>query len=110
VGGTSLSAYQAVTHRIALMKRRLESARLSTYRTAWLLDQGKRAQMDAALTKWLLADVAVQSALDAMRLRGGAGYSEAAGLGDVLDDALGGGIHSGTGDVLANIVAGWLGI
>ncbi len=110
LGTAPLSDHQAVTHRLARMKLRLESARLMTYRTAWLLDQGKRAQAEAALAKWQLAETAVESSLDALRVRGGAGYLEEVGLGAALDDALGGGIHSGTADVLANIVAGWLGV
>lgn len=110
LGATPLADHQAVTHRIARMKLRLESARLAIYRTAWLLDEGKRAQADAALAKWQVADAAVEGALDAIRLRGGAAYLEHAGLGAALDDTLGGSIHSGTGDVLANIVAGWLGV
>lgn len=110
LGGKPLSDHQAVSHRVARMKRRLETARLTTYRTAWLLDQGQRGQAEAALAKWTLADAAVDNALDAMRLRGGAGYLESAGLGAALDDTLGGSIHSGTADVLANIVAGWMGL
>lgn len=110
LGATPLSDHQAVTHRVARMKLRLESARLSIYRTAWLLDRGKRAQAEAALAKWQVADAAVEGALDAIRLRGGAAYLEQAGLGAALDNTLGGSIHSGTADVLANIVAGWLGV
>ncbi len=110
LGGKPLSDHQAVTHRVARMKLRLESARLMTYRTAWLLDQGKRAQAEAALTKWQLAENAVDGSLDAIRVRGGAAFLERTGLAAELDDTLGGNIHSGTPDVLANIVAGWLGI
>ncbi len=110
LGDHALRDHQTVTHRVARMKMRLETARLSVYRTAWLLDRGKRAQAEAALAKWQLADAAVESALDAMRLRGGAAYLRDAGLGEALDDTLGGSIHSGTADVLANIVAGWLGL
>jgi alkylation response protein AidB-like acyl-CoA dehydrogenase len=110
LGPTSISQYQAVSHRVARMQRRLEAARLMTYRAAWLLDQGRRGQFEAALAKWELADAAVDNALDALRLRGGAGYLAHGGHADVLLDAIGGGIHSGTGDVLAGIVAGWLGL
>lgn len=110
VGGEAIARHQAVSHRLARMQRRLESARLLVYRAAWLLDQGQRAQAEAALAKWQLADAAVKSSLDAIALRGGAGYLEEAGLDLALDDALGGAIHSGTGDVLANIVARWLGL
>jgi alkylation response protein AidB-like acyl-CoA dehydrogenase len=87
------------------MKLRLETARLLVYRTAWALDQGERAQADAALAKWHLAEAALHSATDALLLRGGAGFLESATLGAQLNDALGGSIHSGTQDVLPLIVA-----
>lgn len=110
VGGKRIADHQAVTHRIARMKLRLETARLLCYRAAWALDRGDRAHLEAALCKWHLAEAAVDSGLDAMRLRGAAGYVVDARLGAALDDALGGTIHSGTADVLAGIVAGWLGV
>jgi L-prolyl-PCP dehydrogenase len=110
VGGKPIAQHQAVSHRLAKMKLRLETARLLLYRAAWTLDQGGRGHLEAALAKWHVAEAAVENAFDAMRLRGGAGYLERAGLGDTLDDALGGSLHSGTNDVLAGIVAGWLGV
>jgi alkylation response protein AidB-like acyl-CoA dehydrogenase len=109
-GGHPIARHQAVAHRIARMKQRLETSRLLVYRAAWELDQGRRGHAEAALAKWHVADAAVASALDAMQLRGGAGYLEDSGLPGALDDALGGSIHSGTGDVLATIVARWLGL
>jgi alkylation response protein AidB-like acyl-CoA dehydrogenase len=56
-----------------------------------------------------VAEAALASALDALALRGGAGFLEDSGLPSALDDAVGGTIHSGTPDVLATIVARWLG-
>jgi alkylation response protein AidB-like acyl-CoA dehydrogenase len=110
VGGTPIAKHQAVAHRVARMKLRLETSRLLVYRAAWLLDQGARGQPEAALAKWHLAESAVDSALDAMEIRGGAGFLEESGLPAAALDALGGGIHSGTRDVLANIVASFLGV
>lgn len=109
-GGVPIARHQAVAHRIARMKLRLETARLLTYRAAWELDVGARGQLEAALAKWHVAAVAVESALDAMQLRGGAGLLEPAGHAATVVDALGGTIHSGTEDVLATIVARWLGL
>lgn len=110
LGGVSIATHQAVTHRIARMKLRLETSRLLVYRAAWVLDQGARGQAEAALAKWHVAESAAESAIDAMRLRGGEGFLEESGLpGDAMD-ALGGTIHSGTSDVLASIIAKWLGI
>ncbi|WP_437606915.1 acyl-CoA dehydrogenase family protein [Sorangium sp. So ce834] len=110
IGGQSIARHQAVAHRLAQMKLRLETSRLLVYRAAWELDQGHRGQAEAALAKWHAADSAVQSALDDLQLRGGAGYLEESGLPSAVDDALGGSIHSGTSDVLATIVARWLGV
>ncbi|WP_437951423.1 acyl-CoA dehydrogenase family protein [Sorangium sp. So ce296] len=110
IGGQSIARHQAVAHRLARMKLRLETSRLLVYRAAWELDQGHRGQAEAALAKWHAADSALQSALDDLQLRGGAGYLEESGLPSAVDDALGGSIHSGTSDVLATIVARWLGV
>jgi alkylation response protein AidB-like acyl-CoA dehydrogenase len=64
----------------------------------------------AALAKWHLSESAVASSLDAFSLRGGAGYLDESGQPAAIDDALGGSLHSGTDDVLATIVARWLGL
>ena len=109
IGAHPIAQHQAVLHRLAGMKRRLDSSRLLVYRAAWLLDQGQRATGEAALAKWHVADAAVASALDAITVRGGAGYLDAAGLCTTLDDAVGGAIHSGTQDVCATIVGRCLG-
>jgi alkylation response protein AidB-like acyl-CoA dehydrogenase len=110
IGGGPIGRHQAVSHRVAHMKLRLETSRLLIYRAAWLLDRGERAQAEAALAKWHLADSALASALDACRLRGGAGFLEPSGLPGAIDDALGATAHSGTQDVLATVVARWLGL
>ncbi len=110
VGGAPIARHQAVSHRIARMKLRLEAARLLLYRAAWALDQGERAQAEGALAKWHVAESALENAVDAFRLRGGAGFLEESGLPGAIDDALGATVHSGTQDVLATIVAKWLGL
>jgi alkylation response protein AidB-like acyl-CoA dehydrogenase len=110
LGGQPIARHQSVAHRIAQMKLRLETSRLLVYRAAWELDQGRRGQAEAALAKWHVADSAVASALSDLWLRGGAGYLEESGLPAAVDDALGGSIHSGTSDVLATMVARWLGL
>ncbi|WP_437956192.1 acyl-CoA dehydrogenase family protein [Sorangium sp. So ce119] len=110
LGGQAIARHQAVAHRVAQMKLRLETSRLLVYRAAWELDQGQRGQAEAALAKWHAADSAVLFALDDLWLRGGAGYLEESGLPSAVDDALGGSIHSGTSDVLATVVSRWLGL
>src|SRR5262249_23601674 len=98
IAGFPIARHQAVAHRIARMRLRLEASRMLVYRAAWTLDQGQRAHADAALAKWHLADAALASSLDAFHVRGGAGYLEEGGLPGAIDDALGGTLHSGTQD------------
>jgi len=109
VGGTPIVEHQAVAHRLARMKLRLESSRLAVYRAASLLDQGKRASAEAALAKWQLSEAAVDNTLDAFKTRGGRGFLSSERMDRELADTLGGTVHSGTADVLANVVAAWLG-
>ena len=108
--GPLLGHKQAVSQRLATMHARLQAAKLLVYRAAWLLDEGKRAHSAAALAKWQLGEAALANALDALQLRGGSGFMADHSEVATLHDALGGNIHSGTPDVLANIVAGWLGL
>ncbi|MCC6527848.1 MAG: acyl-CoA dehydrogenase [Polyangiaceae bacterium] len=105
LGEASILEHDAVAHRLARMKRRLETSRLLVYRAAWELDTGERAAGSAALAKWHVAESAAESALDAFALRGAAGCLEESGLPGAIDDALAATIHSGTADVLATVVA-----
>jgi alkylation response protein AidB-like acyl-CoA dehydrogenase len=105
LGGFPIAKHQAVSHRIARMRLRVDTARLLVLRAAWLLDRRERALGEAALAKWHLAEVAVENALDAMRLRGGDAFVVGSGLDRAMAEAIGGTIHSGTADVLASIVA-----
>lgn len=110
LGGVAICKHQAVAHRIARMQQRLETARLLTYRAAWSLDQGRKSQDVAALAKWHVADAAVASAMDHLALLGGEGFLEERGAMATMADTMGGSMHSGTPDVLATIVARWLGL
>ena len=108
--GVPVGKHQAVSHRIADMKLRLETARLLLYQTARKQQAGTADLMDAAITKIHLSESLAQSALDAIAVHGGAGYLTAAGIERNLRDALGATIYSGTADVQRNIVASLLGL
>ena len=108
--GTPIGKHQAVSHRIADMKLRLETARLLFYRTAEQQQDGSADLMGAALTKIYLSECLAQCGLDAIAIHGGDGYLTAAGIERNLRDALGATIYSGTTDVQRNIVASLLGL
>jgi alkylation response protein AidB-like acyl-CoA dehydrogenase len=110
LSGKPIASFQAVSHRIAEMKVRLEAARLLLYRAVWLKSEGKPVASESAIAKLYTAEAAVASALDAIQLRGGYGYSTETGVEVALRDAVGGRIYSGTSEVLRNIIARDLGL
>lgn len=109
-GGQPIGKYQAVAHRVADMKVRLETARAFLYRAAWQLDQGQDATLQAAMAKLVLSELFVQNSLDAVRLHGGRGYLGEFAVERDLRDAVGGVLYAGTSDIQRNLIAGLLGL
>ncbi len=105
-GGTNIGSFQAVSHRIVDMRVRHEAARLMAYKAALTMDRGDSVNLPAALAKLQIAEMAVASAVDAIRVFGASGYTVELGLEVELRDAVGGLAYSGTVDVTRNIVAG----
>ena len=109
-GGKPIGKLQAVAHKIADMKVRLEGARLLTYRSATRLEVSRGVSLDAAMTKLFVSEALVQTAMDTVQIFGGYGYTTEFGVERALRDALGATIYSGTSEVQRNIVANWLGL
>jgi alkylation response protein AidB-like acyl-CoA dehydrogenase len=108
--GTAIGKKQAVAHRIADMKMRLEAARLLLYRACWLLAQGKDSLLATALSKLAISEAAVQGGLDAIHIHGSAGIACEAGIERMLRDAIPGTIFSGTSEIQRDIIASELGL
>lgn len=103
--GRPVSAYQAVSHRLAEMRRRLESARWLLYRTCWLLDQGRADASTLAMSKVTVSEAAVANGLDAVRVFGGRGYRTVEGVEVTLRDAVPSVLFSGTNDIQHELIA-----
>jgi alkylation response protein AidB-like acyl-CoA dehydrogenase len=108
--GRPIGKFQAIAHRIANMKVRLEAARWLVYRVAWLKQQGKSAIMDAAIAKLQVSESFVQSCLDAIQIHGAYGYMTESGIERDLRDSISGTIYSGSSEIQRNIIAAWLGL
>ncbi len=108
--GQPIGKFQAVSHRIAEMKVRLESARMLLYKWAWKRDQGEDGEQDAAMAKLVLSDCLVKSSLDAVLIHGGYGYCTELELERELRDAVSAKIYSGTSDIQHNLIARGLGL
>ncbi len=108
--GRPIGKYQAVSHRIANMKVRLEAARLLAYRAASRLDKARDASMDASIAKLFVSEALVESALDAVQVLGGYGFMADYEVERVLRDSVGSTLYSGTSEMQRNIIARWLGL
>jgi alkylation response protein AidB-like acyl-CoA dehydrogenase len=108
--GRPIADFQAVSHRIANMKVRLETARLVAYRFGALVDRGEDSAVDSALTKLHLSECFLQSSLDALQIHGGYGYMAEYGLERDVRDAIAARIYSGTSELQRSAIARGLGL
>jgi alkylation response protein AidB-like acyl-CoA dehydrogenase len=91
------------------MKMRLETARLWLFSTAQKFQAGANVSTDLAIAKLLASEGNVQSALDAIQIFGGYGYTVEYGMERELRDAVGGTLYSGTSEVQRNRIAALMG-
>lgn len=108
--GRRIARFQAVSHRIADMKLRTESARLLLYRACWEMDRGAPADLWVALSKLAVSEGVLTTALDAVRLFGGRGYLRGEGIEAALRDSVPSVIFSGTSDIQRDIISRELGL
>lgn len=103
--GESIASFQAIAHKLADMRMRLELAELILHKVAWLKSQGKRAQVESAIAKLFVSEAYLQSSLEAIHIHGGYGFMSEYEVDRDLRDAIGGRIYSGTSEIQRNIIA-----
>ena len=108
--GQAIGKFQGVAHRIADMKVSLEAARLLVYRAASRLGRSKAAALDAAICKLFVSEAFVKTAMDAVQIYGGYGYTTEYEVERILRDAMGSTLYSGTSEMQRNIIGRWLGL
>lgn len=99
--GQALIEHQAIAHRLADMKLRLEAARLATARAAWAFEHEPSDASASAIAKLLVSEACIQNGLDAVHIHGAAGVIS----GDIerqLRNALPSTLFSGASEVLKN--------
>lgn len=104
--GQPIGKFQAVSHRIADMKLRLETCRYMIYGFAAKKATGTTdAALEASMAKLHVSECYVQNSLDAIRIFGASGYTDEQGLERHLRDSVGSVLFSGTNDIQRNIIA-----
>jgi clorobiocin biosynthesis protein CloN3 len=97
--------FQAVSHRLAEMKARLEASRLLVHQAAWLMAQGRQAALEGSLAKLVASESFVENARQALQLHGAAGYTTDLPLEQQLRDAVAATLYSGTSEIHKTIIA-----
>jgi alkylation response protein AidB-like acyl-CoA dehydrogenase len=108
--GQAIGKFQAVSHRLADMKVRLEAARLLVYQTACKLESSRSVSLDAAITKLFVSESLMESAIDTVRTLGGWGILTSNQVERALRDSVASTLYSGTSDLQRNLIARWMGL
>jgi short-chain 2-methylacyl-CoA dehydrogenase len=108
--GRPIGSFQALQFKIADMKVAVETARLATYRAAWLRDRGRPYKAEAAVAKLYASEVATSSAREAVQVHGAYGYMEEFPVARFYRDAKVLEIGEGTSEIMRWIIARDLGL
>ncbi|WP_433526205.1 acyl-CoA dehydrogenase family protein [Nocardia pseudovaccinii] len=103
--GKTLSAFQAVQHKLADMATEVEAARALVYRAAWLADQGRPFGQAAAMAKLYASEVANRAASASVQIHGGYGYMRESKISRFYADAKILEIGEGTNEIQRNVIA-----
>ncbi|WP_433632226.1 acyl-CoA dehydrogenase family protein [Nocardia sp. CA-120079] len=103
--GKTLSAFQAVQHKLADMATEVEAARALVYRAAWLADQGRPFGQAAAMAKLYASEVANRVASASVQIHGGYGYMRESKISRFYADAKILEIGEGTNEIQRNVIA-----
>ena len=106
--GQPIWKHQAVGHYLADMATKLTAARQLTLHAADRYDDGRRADMEAGMAKLFASEVAMEIALNAVRIHGGYGYSTEFDVERYFRDAPLMIVGEGTNEIQRNVIAGQL--
>jgi alkylation response protein AidB-like acyl-CoA dehydrogenase len=108
--GQPIGSFQAVAHKAVDMETGVRTARKWLYDTARDFAAGENVTTELAITKLLVSEANVASALAAVQLFGANGYTAEYGLEKDLRNAVAGTIYSGTSEIQRNRIASMLGL
>ena len=106
--GQKIWKHQAVGNYLADMATKLTAARQLTRYAAERYDSGERCDMEAGMAKLFASEVAMEIALNAVRIHGGYGYSTEFDVERYFRDAPLMIVGEGTNEIQRNVIAGQL--
>ncbi|ORV13442.1 acyl-CoA dehydrogenase family protein [Mycobacterium celatum] len=106
--GKPIWQHQSVGNYLADMATKLTAARQLTRYAAERYDSGQRCDMEAGMAKLFASEVAMEIALNAVRIHGGYGYSTEYDVERYFRDAPLMIVGEGTNEIQRNVIAGQL--
>jgi acyl-CoA dehydrogenase len=103
--GMPIAMNQGVNFMIADMATNLEAARLLTWQASWMIDQGQRATLQSSHAKRFAADTCMETALNAVQVHGGYGYTKEYPVEKLMRDAKLLQIYEGTSQIQRLVIA-----
>ncbi|MGE5702013.1 MAG: acyl-CoA dehydrogenase [Clostridia bacterium] len=107
--GQSLSSFQAIQFKLADMAMNIELARTMVFKAAWLKDQGRKFQREAAMAKLFASEICMKACDQAIQIHGGYGYMKEYQVERFFRDAKLLEIGEGTSEVQRMVIARQLG-
>ncbi|RKG64609.1 acyl-CoA dehydrogenase [Corallococcus exercitus] len=103
--GKPIREHQAVQFMLAEMAMNTHAARLLTYESAQVLDEGQRNTLQSSYAKCFAADMAMKVATDAVQVFGGYGYMKDYPVEKLMRDAKLIQVYEGTSQVQRLVIA-----
>jgi alkylation response protein AidB-like acyl-CoA dehydrogenase len=106
--GKPIWKHQSIGNYLADMATKLTAARQLVLHAARCFDSGERSDMEAGMAKLFASEVAMEIALNAVRIHGGYGYSTEYDVERYFRDAPLMIVGEGTNEIQRNVIAGQL--
>ena len=106
--GQPIWKHQSIGNYLADMATKLTAARQLTWHAAEQYDRGRRCDMEAGMAKLYASEVAMEIALNAVRIHGGYGYSTEFDIERYFRDAPLMIVGEGTNEIQRNVIAAQL--
>lgn len=103
--GVPIADFQETRFKIARMASEVEAARQLMYHVATLMDNGEKADREAAMVKWYASEMAERVTSDALQVLGGAGYTKLHAVERYWRDARLTKIFEGTSEIQLRIIS-----
>lgn len=103
--GTKIARFQGIQWKIADIATDVESARLLTYKAAWMCDQGMDYGLAGSMAKLIASEAGMKAAHQAVQIHGGYGTMKAYPVERYFRDAKMGEIYEGTSEIQRMVIA-----